>query len=64
MTDMTMRDKTSNFRCHACNYTGWLYFRCGTPWRCKCNPLPIAKSDPLSTDNFRAAVCKAMGLAP
>lgn len=25
--------------CNRCGGTGWLYFRCGTPWRCKCSPM-------------------------
>lgn len=23
--------------CQRCSGTGWLRFRCGTPWRCECN---------------------------
>ena len=26
--------------CQRCGGCGWLHFRCGTPWRCKCNQLP------------------------
>lgn len=22
--------------CDECGDTGWVYFSCGTPWRCKC----------------------------
>ena len=35
--DLIERVRTDDW-CRKCNGTGWLTFKCGTPWMCTCNP--------------------------
>lgn len=50
MTELDKLIESAGKCCPKCDGAGWLYFRCGTPWRCECNPYrpqPIRQGLPL-----------------
>ncbi len=41
MTNDLQRLIEAGCDCPHCDGGGWLYFSCGTSWRCRCNPVTM-----------------------